>query len=259
MAGLDWSYWYVFPVAVLVATLANSSGFSGSVLFQPFFNLVLQLPVAQSIANGVATETVGMSSGGVRYLFMRQVDLRAWLTVVLPVGGGVVIGLFLFLRLPGDWLRLVVGLVVGTIAIYKLVEVVGRVKGIRASADRSALRRRFWVSAVAGSFSATTGTGVAEIHQPLLERRGGLETRRANATAIAIEAAACWCITGANLSWGNLRPEILVFSTTGVLLGAQLGAWSSQYLPVRPLKLIFAVAVLGIAVVYVVTFISRLQ
>lgn len=257
MTWFDWSYWYVFPVAVLVATVANSSGFSGSVLFQPFFNLVLQLPVAQSIANGVATETVGMSSGGIRYLVMRQVDVRAWLTVLVPVGAGVVIGLFLFLRLPSDWLRLVVGLVVGFIAVYKIVEVVRRVQGTRSSADRPALRRGFLISTLAGSFSATTGTGVAEIHQPLLERRGGLETRRANATAIAVEAAACWCITGANLSWGNLRPDILVFSVTGVALGAQMGAWASRHIPVRPLKIVFAGAVLVIAVVYVATFVSR--
>ena len=47
---IDFQYWYVFPIAVCVATLCNASGFSGSVLFQPFFNFILQVPIAQSVA-----------------------------------------------------------------------------------------------------------------------------------------------------------------------------------------------------------------
>jgi uncharacterized membrane protein YfcA len=74
---INWDYWYVFPFAILVAVTANASGFSGGVLFQPFFNFVLDLPMAQSIATGIATETVGMSSGAHRYVRMRQIDTQA--------------------------------------------------------------------------------------------------------------------------------------------------------------------------------------
>jgi len=64
---MNLDYWFVFPCAVLVAVIANASGFSGGVLFQPFFNFVLQLPLQQSIATGIGTETIGMSSGAYRY------------------------------------------------------------------------------------------------------------------------------------------------------------------------------------------------
>lgn len=60
-----------------MAVTANASGFSGGVLFQPFFNFVLGLPIEQSIATGIATETVGMSSGAYRYARMRKVDTAA--------------------------------------------------------------------------------------------------------------------------------------------------------------------------------------
>ncbi len=76
-ARINWDYWYVFPYAVAVATIANASGFSGGVLFQPFFNFALRLPIGQSIATGVATETIGMSSGACRYFLMRKIDLAA--------------------------------------------------------------------------------------------------------------------------------------------------------------------------------------
>ncbi|NUT46963.1 MAG: sulfite exporter TauE/SafE family protein [Saccharothrix sp.] len=106
---------------------------------------------------------------------------------------------------------------------------------------------------MAGAFSACTGTGVAELGQPLLERAGRLTVKRANATAIAVEAAADWLITATNLTLGNLRPEILLFSASGVLVGAQLGALLSPRLPDRLLKAVFGVCVLAIGAVYVVT------
>ena len=46
---LSLEYWFVFPFAVLVAITCNACGFSGAVLFQPFFNLALQLPLGQSM------------------------------------------------------------------------------------------------------------------------------------------------------------------------------------------------------------------
>lgn len=180
--SFSWDYWYVFPYAIFVATVANASGFSGAVLFQPFFNFVLKLPIANSIATGVATETINLPQ----------------------------------------------------------------------------LRRWSWVGLFSGLFSACTGTGVAEMNQPLLEQQGELATKRANATAILLEAIADWAITVVNLKLGNLRLDILIFSTSGVILGAQVGAALSPYLPDRLLKSVFAVAILFIGAVYTVTVVQKI-
>jgi uncharacterized membrane protein YfcA len=254
----DWDYWFVFPVAVVVATTANASGFSGAVLFQPFFNFVLQIPLAQSIATGVATETIGMSSGAARYLAMKQIDRRALTTLLPAVLGGVAAGVVIFSHLPRDWLRLVVGLVVGGIALNQLVLVVRRRLVLRSQSDLAALARYRGRAFASGVFSACTGTGVAELAQPLLEQKGALATKRANATAIALEALADWSITLVNLSLGNLRLDILIFSGAGVLIGGQLGAWLSPRAPDRLLKTVFALCVLGIGLVYTVTSLQGL-
>lgn len=251
--AFSWEYWYVFPYAVTVAIVANASGFSGAVLFQPFFNFVLNLPIGQSIATGVATETIGMSSGAARYYQMRRIDLAAVRLLMPPVLGGVVLGLVVFQFASRDVLRLIVGLVVGGVAIYQLFNAGTRRFGTRDTADLPSLRSRRLRSFVAGCFSACTGTGVAEIHQPLLEHGGGLATKRANATAILIEALADWAITVVNLSLGNLRLDILAFSVSGVLIGSQIGALVSPYVPDRLLKTVFACCVFGIGAVYVFT------
>jgi uncharacterized membrane protein YfcA len=122
----------------------------------------------------------------------------------------------------------------------------------------AALKCGGWRALAAGSFSASTGTGVAELLQPLLEQKGGLATRRANATAIALEAIADWGISLANLSLGHLRWDVLVFSASGVLIGGQLGAWLAPRVPERLLKTTFALCVLGIGTVYVTTSLRAL-
>ncbi len=250
--------WYVFPVSVAFALVANASGFSGAVLFQPFFNFVLQMPLAQSIATGIATETIGMSSGAARYAAMRQVDGRAVRLLAPAILLGAAAGLLFFARAPREPLRLTVGLVVGGIALYQLILVGGGRYGSLAQADLAGLRRHRWRAFCSGAFSACTGTGVAELNQPLLEHQGDLATKRANATAIAVEAVADWGITAVNLSLGNLRWDILVFSASGVLIGAQFGALLSPRVPDALLKSVFALCVLGIACVYVVTALERL-
>lgn len=256
--AFSFEYWYVFPAAVFVAIVANASGFSGGVLFQPFFNFVLQLPLGQSIATGIATETFGMSSGAYRYHRMRQIDRKAVTKTLPAIIVGVFAGLFIFCYAPSALLRLIVGLVVAAIAIRQLVFVGRRRVGVHLTANLIALGRRRWTSFMAGVFSASTGTGVAELHQPLFEQTGGLRTKRANATAIAVEAIADWTITLVNLTLGNLRFDVLVFSVSGVLLGAQVGAIISPYMPDRLLKTIFSLCVLSIGLVYVVTSLKSL-
>lgn len=258
MSSFSWEYWYVFPYAVFVAITANASGFSGAVLFQPFFNFVLKLPIANSIATGVATETIGMSSGAARYFWMKQIDRKAAFTLLPAVLLGVSLGLFLFVKADKNQLRLLVGIVVAAISLYQFWRVGKGLFGTKELSNYPKLRKWSWVSLFSGLFSACTGTGVAEMNQPLLEQQGELATKRANATAIFLEALADWTITVVNLKLGNIRPEILIFSASGVLIGGQIGAALSPYLPDRILKSVFAVAILFIGGVYIVTALQKL-
>ena len=104
---------------------------------------------------------------------------------------------------------------------------------------------------IGGFFSATTGTGMCEISQPLLEKGLGLETKKANATAIMVEAIGDWIITILNLHAGFIMWEIWIFSGTGVIIGGQIGPWLSRYLPSRLLKIVFSICVITVGVFYI--------
>jgi uncharacterized membrane protein YfcA len=254
-----WQYWYLFPVAVIVCILATASGFSGSVLFQPVFYFVLKIPLAQSIATGIATETIGMTNGALTYASMRDgktgIDRAALRSVVPYVIAGVVAGMLFFAYAPRPLLRMSVGLVIAMIAVVQIYLAGQNKLGTNTSTDLKVLakpRNRIY-QFLAGAFSASTGTGVAEMHQPLFEQQGGLTTLRANATAICIEAIADWCITITNIKMGNLRYDILLFTVAGVLVGGQIGPRIARFFPPRLTKVIFGVSVASIGAIYVIT------
>jgi uncharacterized membrane protein YfcA len=261
MININFEYWYVFPLAIFVCILANASGFSGSVLFQPFFNFVLQAPIAQSIATGIATETIGMSSGAFRYWRMgNKIDIKAVKKVFPYVYAGIVAGIFLFVFLPKLWLRLAVGCSIFSIASYQLYLAYLGKFGVNDRADLSVLGSPISriKSFLAGVSSASTGTGVAEIHQPMFEHDAGLATKKANATAILIEALGNWFITLLNIKLGNINYEILIFSASGVLIGGQIGPLVSNYVSDRILKTIFGISVSLIGIIYIITSLQKI-
>lgn len=254
-------YWYIFPIAILIAILCNASGFSGSVLFQPFFNFVFQVPIAQSVATGIATETIGMSSGAFRYWKIgNKIDFKAVKKIFPYVYAGGAAGIFLFIFLPKLWLRLIVGCTIFSIASHSLYLAYLGKFGVNDKADLNILsspKSRF-KSFFAGVASASTGTGVAEIHQPMFEHDAGLATKKANATAILIEALGNWFISLLNIKLGNINYEILIFSASGVLIGGQIGPYVANYIPQKVLKIIFGISVSSIGLIYIVTSLQKL-
>lgn len=252
---INLEYWYVFPYAIFVATFANASGFSGAVLFQPFFYFVLKTPVPQSIATGIATETIGMTGGAYQYARMKFHDYGVFKMLIPLSLMGVMIGYFFFVKLPGPPLKALVGLSMVIVAIIQFISL-NRVKN---QDQNSKLGKYRFFAIFAGAFSASTGTGVAEMSQPMIEHVGKVPTKKANATAILLEASSDWLITILNLSLGNIRYDILIFSVTGVLIGSQIGARLSPRLPDKLLKVVFAISVGIIGIFYIFNYVKSLN
>jgi uncharacterized protein len=236
---MDFTYWYMFPIAVVIAILANSSGFSGGVLFQPVINLGLNLPIANSVATGIATETVGMTSGASR------------LVLIMLVIPGVVVGNHALVIIDSNLLRLLLGFVLIFLAGAQLLSVARNHYGSKRDIPVEAVFPYMWIPPLGGFFSAATGTGMAETSQPLLERKMGLETRRANATAIWVEATGDWIITILNIQTGLILWNLLIFTGSGVIIGGQIGPYVAKFLPERLLKIVFSVGIIIIGVFYI--------
>lgn len=111
MAELDWvQYWFMFPIALAVATTAMLSGIGGAALFIPIFVIIFpilgpQYPLettAAAIGAALLTEVFGFSSGFIGYYRKRLIDFRSavpFLMVSVPIA---VVGAFLLAALESQ-------------------------------------------------------------------------------------------------------------------------------------------------------------
>ena len=96
----DWTlYWFMFPIAMCVATIAMSSGIGGAAMFAPIFMIIFPIlgpdypfeNIAAAIGVALLTEVFGFSSGFIGYYRKRLIDYKSAVPFILI---GVPIGIF---------------------------------------------------------------------------------------------------------------------------------------------------------------------
>ena len=69
-------YWYLFPAAIAISTVAMASGIGGAVFFSPLFIIVLKLEPSIAIGTALITELFGFGSGLSAYWRRGLIDFR---------------------------------------------------------------------------------------------------------------------------------------------------------------------------------------
>jgi uncharacterized membrane protein YfcA len=110
---VDWTvYWFMFPVCIMVASIAMFSGISGAAMLTPIFLIgfpllgVPRLSTVAAIGTSLFLETSGFGTGLYRYLRLRLVDVKTAKTIILvtlPLG---VLGAIAARHVPVQALRL---------------------------------------------------------------------------------------------------------------------------------------------------------
>ena len=102
----DWTiYWFMFPVAMCVATTAMLSGIGGAAMFAPIFMIIFPIlgpeyslqSIAAAIGVALLTEVFGFSSGFIGYYRKRLIDFKSaipFIIVGVPIGivGAILLG-----------------------------------------------------------------------------------------------------------------------------------------------------------------------
>jgi len=89
---LSLEYWYLFPVSIVIATVAMASGVGGGVFFSPLFILVLKLEPSIAVATALVTQLFGFSSALFAYIRRELVDFRVGKSLLIFSLPGAVIG-----------------------------------------------------------------------------------------------------------------------------------------------------------------------
>lgn len=251
------SHWWVFPISIVFATVALSSGVSGALFFSPFFMLVVGLSPSQAIGAGLLTEVFGMGNGLLNYVRQGVVDYATAKWLLLGAVPAVVLGAFAAHYVPTTILTILFGgglLVLGSFLVYydppekcvpgeregKLLERknTGRGQTVIETTDGETFTYDIcWrppgvgLATAGGFITGLISAGLPEVTTTQLIVRCRLPPRVAIATSVFVLAIAA--IAGAVVHALAATPVwyIVAWSIPGVLIGGTVGTRVGKYVP----------------------------
>ena len=208
---MELTYFYLFPIAIGIAWLANGAGIGGATFFSPLFILALALEPRVAIGAALTTEVFGFASGVIAHSRAGTIDwkvakLLATVSIPAAVAGSLIAG-----AAPADLLKVVLGLGLLVIAIAFLRhhdpeeedEAIARGEGVtKPSVQRRVVARDGqileyelcrrnegrWAAGVGGVFVGLISTGLGELNSYALVRRCRIPTRVVVATSVVVVA-----------------------------------------------------------------------
>lgn len=248
------TYWYMFPIAITIATIAMTAGIGGAAMFSPLFLLLLRLPVSVVVGLGLFIEIFGFGSGLIGYT---RKDLIAWpvginmLFVTLPIamlGAGASLWIpsnvivmtiaLLLLSLAWDLLRHNKQIIVKHPAFHETCKDTAK---DHLCYDAVHMNKWFYLLTGLGAFLVGLASiGLGEVNEYNFLKRLRMHSSLASGTSVFVVACTA---TIAALFHGYLFLQsadstvwkqvgsILLFTAPGVIIGGQIGVRFSQKIP----------------------------
>ncbi len=110
------AYWWMFPIALLIALMVNTAGISGAALFVPFFILLFPhlsgntLAPITSVKLGLLTESFGLSSSALAFLAFGLVDTTLARRAIIRALPFVFVGVFVVFLVPKAVLYIIISI-----------------------------------------------------------------------------------------------------------------------------------------------------
>jgi len=260
-------FWFMFPVGVLIATIAMASGVGGATFFAPLFILGLGLSPELAVGSGLVVEVFGFGSGVYAYVQRQLIDYRIGgmlLSATVPAAiAGVVIAHFV----DADVLKLVLGMGLFAVAVSFLRAPDEEVEAVlderaRESADTAETclvtaddeeicytvcntTEGRLISGVGGLFVGMVSSGLGELNGYFLLQRCRVPSSVSVATSVFVVA-----ITALIASLGHVYQvaqggltdlatmgSLLLFTVPGVVIGAQFGPELARRVPDRVMEI----------------------
>ncbi len=259
--------WWIFPIAILFATVAIGSGVSGALFFSPFFMLALGLSPAQAVGAGLLTELFGMGNGLRAYVGQRTVDYKSARWLLLGAIPMVAVGALVAHFIPSTILKLVFGGGLIALAAFLVFQrspqecTPGDRQGDlmkRKNAGRGETEVRAkdgnvyrfplcWrppgvaMAAGGGLITGVISAGLPEIITTQLVVRCKVPPRVAVSTSVFVLAITA--AVGAAIHALSATPvwSVVAWTIPGVLIGSTIGSMISKHLPGKVMEKVLGV------------------
>jgi len=252
---MTFEFWFMLPIAIMIATIAMASGVEGATFFTPLFILALGLPAEIAIGTGLITEVFGFASGLFAYNRKRLIDYKLGLSLLVVTVPMALFGTWAAGYVPADILKTILGMGLIAIAVaflrtpekkeVKLLDDVieeeyGGEKGETCLVTREGKEICYTVcnrtegrliAGVGGMFIGMISTGLGELNGYFLLQRCRVPSAVAVATSVFVVAiTALVASTGHFIKFVQTGGETLntvlslvIFTVPGVIIGGQLG------------------------------------
>ncbi|MFQ5703979.1 MAG: sulfite exporter TauE/SafE family protein [Gemmatimonadales bacterium] len=247
---LTLQYWFMFPISILIAAIAMSTGVGGAVFFSPIFMLALKIEPAVAIGTALITELFGFTSGVYAYTRQRLIDFKLGLMLLAFSVPAAVVGSLTAESFPPNALKSIFA--AGVIFIgwqlfrslrHAQVDPAGENPDAHTSrlVDRSGREFHYTVcnkgqgmsfAAVGGWFLGMISVGLAELQEYHLVVRCRIPPPVAVGTAIFVVVVSVLVASLGHFYNFAFRsePEVLhqvlglvAFTVPGVIVGGQIG------------------------------------
>ncbi|MEO1216453.1 MAG: sulfite exporter TauE/SafE family protein [Bacteroidota bacterium] len=245
-------YYFMFPVAVLVACIAMICGIGGAAIFTPIFMLIfplfgeeylLQNPLA-AITAALLTSTFGFASGFIGYYRKGWIDYsmgRSFLKLAIPFA---LMGVFAVRLFPEGSVILFYGILMLIISAFIVfgeswmgLEKTVNTQEIRSFKDKSGKEYSYSfykahksMTSLGAFLTGLISVGIGEIVMPQFLKRGKIPFEIAAGTSVLI--VICTVMTSAithvflMINKGGMLSvpwNLVVYTIPGVIIGGQIG------------------------------------
>lgn len=276
---MDLQFWFMFPISIMVATVAMASGVEGATFFAPIFILLLGLPPEVAIGAGLITEVFGFASGLYSYRRKRLIDYQLGMTLLMVTIPLAVFGTMLSAIIDPVFIKFVLGVGLLSVGVnflwsahHKDHKGFTTFPAIRSKQSPGVHQRRLItasgeeicyepcnhvegrvIAGVGSLFMGMVATGLGEMNGYYMLRRCQMPARIAVATSVFVVA-----VTALTASIGHIVKflqaggdslatvfALVIFTVPGVIIGGQIGpiitSRISQQMLERTLGILFIV------------------
>ena len=234
---IDTSLWFMFPVAVGIATIAMSAGIGGAVMFAPFFMLILRLDPLIALGAGLAIEVFGFSSGVIGYWLKKVIHFDIVKRLVILTIPATIAGVVLGRIIPVFVLKVLLASLILYLA-YQFLLKDPRCTGVGTIPGELVLSKMVKATTLLGGLLVgMISAGLGEINEHNFLQRLNLPVPAASGTSVFLVAMSAivgvcahtyFLLTERGITIFGHVSSILVFAIPGVVLGAQVGVLLSN-------------------------------
>lgn len=284
------TYWFMFPIALVIATLANATGIEGATFFSPIFILALRLDPRIAIGTALITEVFGFGSGVAAFVRRKLIDYRLAVQLLMVTVPLSIVGAYLSGQIASDILKGIfgLGLLIIGVTFWRSPAVAETLRLDQqisqdyppAKAERSLIaadgqeicytvcnrNEGQAIAGLGGLFMGLIGSGQGELNGYFLLRRCRVPSKVAIATgAFVVAITALTASIGHFVNFAregsavlNQVLSLVVYTIPGVVIGGQLGPIVAARLDTHKTERLLAVLFLIIGGITLWTLLSKL-